>query len=186
MGFFGKNIKNDTEELTDDQIKLKAAGVVFAIMILADHIVERLRKNIDHLKKINEEEESRVTFIVAFVTLFNAQKFFWQNVIKDDKVALKFEAELYRLFEKANGVNIKPYMKDFMDYIAGDPSKEVQYVGSRICQALNKEGAIAMFEINIEFSSWFAVKGTYEGLKGGWEMSESELEPILERIENIK
>lgn len=170
-------------ELSDEQLNLRAAGVTFAIFTISDMITQDILTKIDKLKNLDDKDKGKVSFIVSYVTLFNAQRFFWENVIKDKQNAVRFEYYLYNLFEKIWKFDPRPYIKDLTEYIReGEPSREVQYIGSKICKELNKEDAFLMLEITTRYHSFF-IHGATESLKRAWEISESELKKILERIE---
>lgn len=133
-------------ELSDEQLNLRAAGVTFAIFTTSDMITQNILTKIDELKNLDDKDKDKVYFIVSYVTLFNTQRLFWENIIKDKRNAVRFEYYLYELFEKTWKFDPKPYIKDLGEYVqGGEPSKEVQYIGSKICRELNKKDAFLMF-----------------------------------------
>lgn len=86
------------------------------------------------------------------------------------------------MFEKTAGVNPGPFIKDLVDYVQkGDPSREVQYIGSKICRELKREDAILMMEI-VAIYSTFLLHVFFESMKKAWELPNKTLEEMLERI----
>lgn len=76
--------KHHQAKLTDEELALKAAGVIFAVFTISDEITKTLQKKIKGLGKLKDEEVYDVFFIVFYVMLFQAQKFFWENIIRDE------------------------------------------------------------------------------------------------------
>lgn len=180
--FFRK--KQPAAKLTDDELRLKAAGVNFAIFAISDEITKNLQKEVKDLNKLKQEEINSVFFVVSYVALFQAQKFFWENFIQDEENARIFESHLFRMFEKTSGVNPRPYIKELIEYVQkGEPSREVQYIGSKICRILEKEDAFLMLEISTIFASFLA-HGFYESMKRTWELPNETLKELLEKVEN--
>ncbi len=181
FNFFGKN---KSTKLTDEELRLKAAGVNFAIFTISDEITKLLQKEVKDLNKLKQEEINQVFFVVSYVSLFQAQKFFWENFIQDEGNARIFESHLFRMFEKSSGVNPKPHIKDLVDYVQqGEPSREVQYIGSKICRILGKESAILMLEISTVFAS-FLTHGFFESMKRAWDLPNETLKEMADKLEN--
>lgn len=170
---------------SNEQLKLKAAGIVFTIFTISDMALKEMIAKIDELKKLNEEDKKKIFLIVSYVTLYNTQKLFWENIISDEKSVDRFTYCLYDLFEKVGKFDPKSYIQDLVEYVkGGEPSKEVQYIGSKICRELNKEDAFLMLKISMVYSLLLIHGGT-ELLKKSWEipLENDELKQILERIE---
>src|SRR3990167_7215202 len=126
-----------TENLTNEDLRLKAAGINFAVFTISDEITKTLQKQVKDLGNLKQDEINKVFFVVSYVSLFQAQKFFWENFIQDEENARVFETHLFRMFEKTSGVNPKPHIQDLVEYVQqGEPSREVQYIGSKICRLL--------------------------------------------------
>jgi hypothetical protein len=49
--------------------------------------------------------------VVSYVSLFQAQKFFWENFIQDEENARVSEAHLFRMFEKPRELLQNPIYK---------------------------------------------------------------------------
>ena len=182
FNFFNK--KQPPARLTNDELRLKAAGVNFAIFTISDEITKTLQKEVKDLNKLNQEEINKVFFVVSYIALFQAQKFFWENFIQDEENARVFETHLFRMFEKTSGVNPKSHIQDLVGYVQqGEPSREVQYIGSKICRMLEKEDAFLMLEISTVFAS-FLKHGFYESMKRAWELPNSTLKELLDKVES--
>ena len=182
FNFFSK--KQPPAKLADDELRLKAAGVNFAIFTISNEITKNLQKEVKNLNKLKQEEINNVFFVVSYVSLFQAQKFFWENFIQDEENARVFETHLFRMFEKTSGVNPKPHIQDLVEYVQqGEPSREVQYIGSKICRMLEKEDAFLMLEISTVFAS-FLTHGFYESMKRAWELPNNTLKELLEKVES--
>lgn len=178
------NKTQKTNPPTNDELRLKAAGVNFAIFTVSDLITKELQKNVKELKNLEQEDINKVFFVVSYVSLFEAQKFFWENFIRDEENAKIFETYLFRMFAKTSGVDPKPHIKDLVDYVQqGEPSREIQYIGSKLCRMLEKESAFLMLEISTVFAS-FLTYGFYESMKRSWELPEDTLKEMLDRIES--
>lgn len=181
FNFFNK--KPSPPKLTEDELRLKAAGVNFAIFTISSEITKTLQKEVKELKKLKQEETNQIFFVVSYISLFQAQKFFWENFIQDEGNARIFESHLFRMFEKTAGVDPKPHIKDLVEYVQqGEPSREVQYIGSKICRLLEKESAILMLEISTVFAS-FLTHGFYESMKRAWELPNETLKNMADKLE---
>lgn len=168
--------------MTNHELKLKAAGINFAVFTISDLITKDLQKVVKELNNLKQEDINKIFFIVSYVTLFKAQKYFWEQYIKDKESATIFEKYLFQMFEKTAGVNPEPFIKDLVDYVQkGDPSREVQYIGSKICRELKREDAILMMEI-VAIYSTFLLNVFFESMKKAWELPNETLEEMLERI----
>ncbi len=180
-----KKSKINMNKLSDKQLKLRAAGIIFTIFTISDMALKEMLAKIEELKKLNEEDKEKILLIVSYVTLYNAQKLFWKNIISDEKSIDRFAYYLYGLFEKVGKFDPKPYIKDLIDYVEeGKSSKEVQYIGSKICRELNKEDAFLMLKISTVYSL-LLIHGGKELLKKSCEipLENDELKQILEKIE---
>ena len=176
--------KKKQPALTADELRLKAAGVNFAIFTISNEITKTLQKEVKDLNKLKQEEISQVFFVVSYVALFQAQKFFWENFIQDEGNAKIFESHLFRMFEKTSGVSPKSHIQDLVGYVQqGEPSREVQYIGSKICRILEKESAFLMFEISTVFAS-FLQHGFFESMKRAWELPNETLQEMADKLES--
>lgn len=168
--------------LTEDELCLKAAGVNFAIFTISNEIIKSLQKKIIILNNLKQEEINHVFFVVSYVLLFQAQKFFWENFIRDEERARIFESHLFRMFEKTSGVNPKPHIQDLVKYVQqGESSREVQYIGSKICRILKKEDAFLMLEVSTAFAS-FLTHGFYESMRRAWELPNETLKEMVDKL----
>jgi hypothetical protein len=139
-------------------------------------ISEHLKVDIDNLPK---KKRIKIVFIIAYTLLFNAQRFFWENIIQNEKYGLKFESFLYKEFAEISGADPTPYINDYLKYIKniGD-SGEIQYVGSKICEEINIKDAFLIMDIVNIYSS-FLINNFYQELKEIWDMSDKEIEKKL-------
>jgi hypothetical protein len=170
--------------LTNDELRLKAAGVNFAIFTVSDLISKELQKNVKEMNSLKQEDINKVFFVVSYVSLFEAQKFFWENFIQDEKSANTFEAHLFRMFAKTSGVDPKPHIKDFVDYVKQiGPSGEIQYIGSKICKLLEKRDAFLNLEISTVFAS-FLTHGFLDSMKKAWELPNDTLKEMADKIDS--
>ena len=177
------NKKQPAAKLTDEELRLKAAGVNFAIFTISDDLNKTLQKEVKDLKDLKQEDINKVFFVVSYVLLFEAQKFFWENFIQDGENAKKFESHLFRLFEKTSGINPKSHIKDFVDYVQKiGPSGEIQYIGSKICKLLEKRDAFLNLEISTVFASYLK-HGFYESMKKAWELPNDTLKDMANRVD---
>ena len=158
-----------SDNFTDDDLKLKATRVSFAIFTLSSHITESLQQQVEELKNLTKEEIDNIFFIVSYILLAETQKFFWENIIQDEKNGTVFENYLYQMYEKESGVNPRPFIKDMVDYIKKQgKGGEVQYIGSKICREIGKIDAFLNVKISGIFSS-FMVYDFYEPMKRIWD-----------------
>lgn len=172
--------KRSDNKLTNEDLELRAAGVTYTVFTISDMIAKAMEDKIDELKKLNEEERSSIFFTISYVTLFHAQKFFWERVIKNEKQASLFEHYLYMISEKVFKLDFKPYIQDIVNYVSkGDPSMEVQYIGSKICKKLGKEDAFLMLEISTLYASYLT-HGMFESFDRAWNMPKVELQKIID------
>lgn len=182
FNFFNK--KPSPPKLTEDELRLKAAGVNFAIFTISSEITKTLQKEVKELKKLKQEEINQIFFVVSYVALFQAQKFFWENFIQDEENARIFEGHLFRMYEKTSGVDPKSHIQDLVGYVQqGESSREVQYIGSKICRLLEKESAFLMLEISTVFAS-FLKHGFFESMKRAWELPNETLKEMADKLEN--
>jgi len=166
------------KKLTDHELELKAAGVNFAIDRISNLVTKDLQ-NIEELNNLKQEDIDKIYFVVSYVTLFQSQKFFWERIIQNKENALIFEKHLYKMFEKTTGISAGSHIKDLADYVKKiGPTGEVQYIGSKICRELNKKDPFLMLQI-VEVYSNFLLHGFFEMMKHAWELSDEDLEAIL-------
>ena len=176
--------KKKQPTLSEDELRLKAAGVNFAIFTISNEINKSLQKEVKELNKLEQEEINHIFFVVSYVALFQAQKFFWENFIRDEENARIFESHLFRMFEKTSGVDPKSHIQDLVEYVQkGEPSREVQYIGSKICKILGKEDAFLMLEISTVFAS-FLKHGFFESMKRAWELPNETLKEMADKLES--
>ena len=170
------------DPVINDELRLKAAGVNFAIFTASDIITKELQKNVKELNNLKQEDVNKVFFVVSYVSLFEAQKLFWDNFIRDEENAKIFEAHLFRMFAKTSGFDPKPHIKDFVDYVERiGPSGEIQYIGSKICKLLEKEDAFLNFEISTVFAS-FLISDFWDSMKKAWGLPDDVLKEMLDRV----
>ncbi|OGK38369.1 hypothetical protein A3F03_01450 [Candidatus Roizmanbacteria bacterium RIFCSPHIGHO2_12_FULL_41_11] len=177
--------KNKSQGLTDEELKLKAGGVCFSIMILSEEITKEMLKRIKYFEKLDSSSKNKLSFVISYFTLFNAQKNFWERVIKNEEEAKVFEHFLYLFFEKAVNFNPTSLIKEIVDYVGNEPSREVQYIGSAICKQLDKKDAFLMLEISTVYSS-FLLHGFYDSLMKGWSLPKEKLQEISEGLNKLK
>jgi len=79
-----------TENLTNEDLRLKAAGINFAVFTISDEITKTLQKQVKDLGNLKQDEINKVFFVISYVLLFQAQKFFWENFIQDEEKAKVF------------------------------------------------------------------------------------------------
>jgi len=162
-------------EIDNELLERRAKAVVAIIYYATEQFLKDITgktkglKGIQELKKIDEKEKDLIAFLTAVSFLLQAQKFFWENIIKDKKAAIKFEKAIYNCFEEAAGVNPKPYIKEIGEYIKKQGREgEIMYLGSKICRELRKPDAFLMLELNTIFSAILR-HGFFESLKRVWE-----------------
>lgn len=169
--------------LTENQLYLKAFGVNFAVHGIAGKILETLQEEVEDLKQLTEEESNKIFFVISYISLFRAQKFFWENFIKDEENAKIFESHLFDIYENTMGIDPRPHIKELVEYvIQGDPSREIEYVGKKICKMINEEGAILRFEISAIFAH-FLKFGFYESLENAWNLPDEILQEMKDGFE---
>lgn len=170
-------------KLTDEDLRIKAAGVNFSIFTISDEITKIIREEIKDLSGLQQEEINKLFFVVSYVILFEAQKFFWECIIKDKRSAKNFESHLYYLFEKSSGINPEIHIKDFANYIQKiGPPGEIQYIGSKICRLLEKEDAFLMLNISAIFGTYLQQK-FQESMERAWELPNETLKKMLGKLE---
>ncbi len=177
--------RNKSQRLTDEELKLKAGGVCFSIMVLSEEITKKILKIIEDFEKIDVSSKNKISFVISYFTLFNTQKFFWERVIKSEEEAKIFEHFLYLFFEKATNFNPISLIKEIVEYVGNEPSREVQYIGSAICKQLDKKDAFLMLEISTIYSS-FLLHGFHESLMRGWSLPNEKLQEISEGLNKLK
>lgn len=180
-----KKILNDNI-LSDHELKLKAVGVNFSIFIASDFITKLIQEQIKEFNNLKQEDINKLFFIVSYSLLFQTQKIIWERFpIENKENSLTFEEYLFQMFEKTIGVNPRPFIKDIVDYVmSGDPSREAQFIGNKICKEFNKIDAILMFEICTLYNSFLIKGGFFESVKKSWELPNEKLEEMLIRVES--
>lgn len=176
--FLGKK-QHKPGDLSDEDLKLKAIAVVIMVMATADDLTNELVKNVKDLRRISGEVRKKIEFILTYILFYNAQEFFWENVIKDDKIAKKFEELLFHYFKEIVNVDAKEYIKDIEDYIKkiGEVGK-VQYAGSKICRFLKKEDAFLMLEITTVYAT-FLKHVYYLTLDNAWKTPNEKIRELM-------
>lgn len=177
--------KNKSQGFTNEELKLKAGGVCYSIVVLSEGITKEILKRIKDFEKLDVASKNKISFVISYFTLFNAQKFFWERVIKNKEEAKVFEHFLYLFFEKATNFNPTSLINEIADYVGNEPSREVQYVGSAICKQLNKKDAFLMLDISIIYSS-FLLHGFHESLMRGWSLPNDKLQKVSEGLDKLK
>ena len=176
--------------MTDNFLKIRASIVNQFVLSFSKTIVQQLSLHLKQKEKISEhikididnlpkEKRIKIVFIVAYTLLYNAQRFFWENIIQNEKCGLKFESFLYKEFAKTSQTDPTPYINDYLKYIKkiGD-SGEVQYIGSKICKEISIKDAFLMLDIVNVYSS-FLINDFYQELNKLWNMSDQEIEKEL-------
>ena len=160
--------------MESDLLEEKAKAVLSVIFYATDQFLEQIAKGtkktnkIVGLEKINNKDKEQIKLIAAICFLFEAQKFFWENLIKDNDTALNFESLIFRQFEKVTGINPFPYFLDIGEYIKKQgPEGEVMYLGSKICREIGRSDIILSFSLNTVFFS-IVIHGFLESLKKAW------------------
>lgn len=169
---------NRQKKINNKLLEKRAKAVVFAVYCATEQFLKSITgktkglEGIKELERINEKEKDLITSLTSVCFLIQAQKFFCENIIEDEKVALKFEQAIYDCFEETVGVNPKPYIKDIREYIKKQgPRGELMYLGSKICKELRGPDAILMYEINLKFFGILKF-GFFESLKKAWEIAD--------------
>lgn len=161
----------DTTNLSDQELYAKSMAVGLAIFAISETIFKEFKKSIEELSNLTEQQNSKVFFIISYVVLFRAQQFFWDQLISNEQYARLFEKNLFDIFKESTGVDPMPHIRDFVSYVEkGEPSREVQYIGSKICNEIDKPSAILMVDICMRFNL-FLVHGFYDSMKKAWEFS---------------
>jgi len=170
-------------DLTEHEVSLKAVAIIFAISTLSQSIIEAFQEQIEEFKDFKQDELNKVSFIISYVLLFNIQRNIWEaNFFIDEQKASDFEKKLFKIFEKSYGVDPISFIKDIVEYIkGGDRTREVQYVGSKICREFNKEDAFLMIKINGIFNTYLL--GFFDMVKTSLKISNDSLERALKAIE---
>lgn len=179
-------MEDKLKNLNNHELKLKAAGVNFSIFIASDLVTKHIQEYVDEFSNLEQEDINKIFFTTSYVLLFHAQKILWERgPVENEKSALLFEEYLFQMFEKTIGANPKLHVKDLVEYvIAGDSSREVQYIGSKLCKDFNKDDLFLMLKINTIFYTFLEKGGFFESVKRSWELPNEKLEEILKRIES--
>jgi len=169
-------MSNKGKGINSKVLEKKAVNVIGVILYATElffkHTAGKTKgvEEIKELKKIGAKKEYYIAFLVSISFLFQAQKTFWENVIKNEKEALRFEQTLYDLFEKSAGADPRPFINDIVKYVKKQGKRgEVMYLGSKICKELGKPDVILMFKINAVFTSILR-HGFFESLKRAWKI----------------
>jgi hypothetical protein len=163
----------------DERLGLVAQVATLALLEITVSLYKRMEENIDDLKNSDDQKKNDVGELLLILMLFHAQRFFWENVIQDEKIGTRFEINLYAAFKKETKIDPVPGIKDYVAYIKriGDRG-EVQYVGWEINKILgeqNLESALNMSE------NFFATLKDllFKAMVTAWEMSDKELQEIV-------
>jgi len=177
-------LKNKQPILTDEEIRLRARAVKFALFVNSAEIVNEISKNVGDLNEMRESTANQIFSIIIHMNLYQAQRFFWENVIKEEEQARKFENTLYKQVQGETGNDPRAFIKEnIAAYIQriGDRG-EAQYVGSAVCKLLSKEDAFLMMEINTVYLSY--LKNIFFGsLKKSWELPMDEIQKMIDANE---
>lgn len=176
--------------MTDNFLIIRATIVNSFILDFSKMIIQELSLHLKqkgriskHIKidvdKLPKEKRIKIVFIVAYTLLYNAQRFFGENIIRDEENSLKFEQYLYEEFAKTSQIDPIPYINDYLEYVKkiGD-SGETQYIGSKICDEINIKDGFLMLDI-INIYSSFLINSFYQQLKKLWNISDQEIETLL-------
>lgn len=177
IGIRDKNIyptSNESEVINKKQTDIKATSyqvvqVVYEVSKMAiDSVMDELKSyNLDDEKKIE------IWYVISSMTLFQAQQTFWQNIIKDESKAREFERLLYESFKEAFKFDAQPHIKKMIDYIKqGEPSREIQYVGSAITKIIGVKDAVLMLDLSMQYFSYITNKNFFDALKLTWDSKE--------------
>jgi hypothetical protein len=127
------------------------------------------KDGIPELSDLSEEKKAIILNIATTGYLFEAQKFFWERLIRDEEVAKKLEKILFEKYEEVTGVNGIAAIKTINDYIESIGQEgEAMFFGSFVLKSLKLESAILMMEINSRFSKYL-LTNFFETLKNIWE-----------------
>lgn len=159
----------------DENILIERAKmVVYVISVYSRHFEDTLYGKVKGVKPIkevidtNDEEKGKILYLTMISFLFQAQKFFWERVVDNEEESREFEKHIFEVFTKITERDPKPYITDIGEYIkTRDETAQMMYLGSRICELLNKKDAILMTEINITFASLLKY-GFFDSLKRVW------------------
>lgn len=114
--------------MTDNFLIIRATIVNSFILDFSKMIIQELSLHLNqkgriskHIKididKSPKEKRIKIVFIVAYTLLYNAQRFFGENIIRDEENSLKFEQYLYEEFAKTSQIDPIPYINDYLEYV---------------------------------------------------------------------
>lgn len=160
--------------MDSDLLEEKAKAVLSVVFCATDQFLKQIAKGtketnkIEELEKIYNKDKDLIKLIASICFLFEAQKFFWENLIEDNNTAREFESLVFRLYEEMTGTSPKPYFKDMADYIQRQGARgEVMYLGSKICREIGRPDFILSFSLNAVLNS-ILTHGFFETLKKAW------------------
>ncbi len=114
--------------VTDNFLELRARVISCFIQSYSKKIVQgislhlkkekRASKHIEtDIDNLPKEKRIKIVFTIAYVLLFNAQRFFGENIIQDEESGVKFESILYDEFKKIAHLDPRPYIGDYLTYV---------------------------------------------------------------------
>lgn len=166
------------ENMKDNELQQRAKKVVGVVVMSTSIFLKQLMSDeitktepLSDLKKLSQNDFKIITSLVYVYFLFEAQRFFWEKIITEKDLALRFEKKVFDCFEENVGYNPKEYIVDIGEYIKkqGSSESEVRYLGSKICRELGKESAFLMVTINTIASS-ILTNGFFESLRNAWKL----------------
>ncbi len=169
--------------LTNDELRSKAVAISFTVFSFSEMMTNELQKNIEELNTLSKEEIERVFYIVSYVILIQAQKLIWERYIENEDNATIFEKYLYQMYGKTIDVNPILNIQDYFDYVQDrEPSREIQYIGHKITNVLNKKCALLELEIVSLYTS-LLIGGFYQSMDKAWKLPKEQAEKLDPFIE---
>lgn len=144
-------MNNSLNKLLDEDIAERKAMLVLAsILLTAGYVKDSLFKEVPRLKLLNNVEQCELNNIISLFLFFHASKSFWERIIPDSEDAVLFDKTLLRKFAQLFNLNPVTFLKEMGGYIKRIGAEgEIQFVGSKICDAFNIQSGIALAEISI-------------------------------------
>lgn len=152
-----------------------------SVYAAANTTMDALIDNTEELNSLTESQKGEILFILSHVFLYKAQEFFWENVISNKKDALEFESFLFAKYEQGFGVNPRILLRDFADYVK-DGNNELMYVGSRICDVINKRCASLQYKITLTVVHF--IKALYSSCDAAWNLPQDKLIAMKTEFDN--
>ena len=180
--FFKKSDNNSKGNLN-----LKTAGIAIGILIHSSNLTDvftktDLKSSFPELQEFDKKQLIELDLIFAISLLMFTQRFFYENIIKDNREANVFEKQLYLYFSLLHKTDPTSYAKDFIDYVnrVGDKG-QFKYVGSKICKLLNKESGILFESINLAYGKYISTIFIPSIIKT-WKSKDGELHELISKI----